>query len=334
MKRQYDAIDVMKYVSALLVICIHTAPFATVAPGFNFVLVQLIARTAVPFYFATSGFFLFKKLFSAESSDRLGILKTYSLRILKLYGIWTLIYLPIIVLNAKNTGNLTNIVYYLRNLLLNGSIYHLWFLPALVVGVWITYFLIDKLKMNIAFILTLVLYLIGMGINVYGAALENIPALSKFYEVFISIFETSRNGIFFAPVFLCIGAYISTMPRLKNKVVFGGLILSILLLCFEVQAISRNGFMNDLTSMYFMLIPFTFFLMQSLMRIKLNLKNAKEIRSMSTLLYVGHIWVVFILNLITPNNLIVGLGAIIISALVAFLLEKLSTTLPILKNLY
>ena len=51
-KKNYAAIDVAKYVSALLVVCIHTYPLYDLSPAANTFLIQAICRFAVPFFFA------------------------------------------------------------------------------------------------------------------------------------------------------------------------------------------------------------------------------------------------------------------------------------------
>lgn len=56
----YPYIDVMRIVASILVVTIHTAPFEMLCPPFDFVLTKIIARLAVPFFFVTSGYFLFK----------------------------------------------------------------------------------------------------------------------------------------------------------------------------------------------------------------------------------------------------------------------------------
>ena len=47
-KKNYAAIDVAKYVSALLVVCIHTYPLYDLSPAANTFLIQAICRFAVP----------------------------------------------------------------------------------------------------------------------------------------------------------------------------------------------------------------------------------------------------------------------------------------------
>ena len=55
-RKTYYALDVAKFISAFLVVCIHTGPLLDVDATGNFILVQILARLAVPFFFVASGF--------------------------------------------------------------------------------------------------------------------------------------------------------------------------------------------------------------------------------------------------------------------------------------
>ena len=50
MKRQYASIDIARYVSALLVVCIHTFPFLEISETFNTYFIHTVCRLAVPFF--------------------------------------------------------------------------------------------------------------------------------------------------------------------------------------------------------------------------------------------------------------------------------------------
>lgn len=58
-KRNLQMIDVMKFISAILVITIHCNPL-TGTPGY--ILTGIIARISVPFFFISSGYILYSKL--------------------------------------------------------------------------------------------------------------------------------------------------------------------------------------------------------------------------------------------------------------------------------
>ena len=56
----YPALDAFRLIAAILVIAIHTSPLSDISSAADFILTRIIARIAVPFFFMTSGFFLFK----------------------------------------------------------------------------------------------------------------------------------------------------------------------------------------------------------------------------------------------------------------------------------
>lgn len=58
-EKGYTGIDGFRLIAAALVVAIHTSPLLLWGETADFVLTGVIARIAVPFFFMTSGFFLF-----------------------------------------------------------------------------------------------------------------------------------------------------------------------------------------------------------------------------------------------------------------------------------
>ena len=84
-KKNYT-IEVFRLISAVLVVAIHTKPFFDI----NFhlgILFQIITNVAVPFFFCISGYFISMKLREKEN-----YIKNYSIKILKLYIFWSIVY--------------------------------------------------------------------------------------------------------------------------------------------------------------------------------------------------------------------------------------------------
>ena len=203
-KKKYAMIDIAKYISALLVVCIHTFPFYEISETLNTYWIQTICRIAVPFFFTTSGFFFFRKWSNDKETNKKNV-KHYLLRLLKIYLIWTVIYLPYSIYDYTRDGfSIMNIISYIRDLVLNGSYYHLWFLPALMTATLIVCFVYSKKGLMTTLKLSLILYIFGYFINVYAPVWEQIPVLSFFYAFFTKVFTTARNGFFFGPLFVSI----------------------------------------------------------------------------------------------------------------------------------
>lgn len=128
MKRQYASIDIARYVSALLVVCIHTFPFLEISETFNTYFIHTVCRLAVPFFFTTSGFFFFRNYDSENEDLNETRLKKALIRLFRIYLIWTIIYLPYTIFDYTHTGfQIKYLFTYVRDFFLNGSYYHLWF---------------------------------------------------------------------------------------------------------------------------------------------------------------------------------------------------------------
>ena len=59
-RTQQPALDRFRLLAAVLVVCIHTSPLSSASPSWDFWLTRVLARTAVPFFFMVSGYFLLK----------------------------------------------------------------------------------------------------------------------------------------------------------------------------------------------------------------------------------------------------------------------------------
>lgn len=294
-KIQFYGLDITKFICALLVITIHTAPLVEIAPNVNFYLVQVTARIAVPFFFLASGFLFFMKLNQAgtwKDGENLDALKRYLIRIGILYLCWSAIYFMFTLLSWLKDGfQWVMLVRYIRDFFLTGSCYHLWFLPSLMVGMVIAYFFYFKTTHRTALISVAVLYFLGMLINVYGNLLNQIPVVSAVYKAYNAVFVTSRNGLFFAPLFLLMGAYFaSTKSILTKRDAFIGMVISFVLLGLEATMLRSFHYMNDLTSLYLFLIPLEFFLFSWVVQLRpKEHKLYPFLRKSSLLIYVSHI---------------------------------------------
>ena len=121
--RRYRGIDLFRIAAALLVVAIHTSPLASYSATADFILTREIARTAVPFFFMASGFFVL-----GDARRTRAFLKKSSI----IYLACIALYLPINVyagrLKELTLGGL------FTQLFFEGTFYHLWYLPAAILG--------------------------------------------------------------------------------------------------------------------------------------------------------------------------------------------------------
>ena len=320
-KVYYKAIDYAKVICAILVVCVHTGPLLSINEEMNFFLVQVLARCAVPFFFLSSAFFFFKKIDRSKDLDEdcnIHALRKYLFHLGRMYLFWSLVYFSIqIVIWIAGGFTMHSFLLYVRDFFFRGSYYHLWFLPALMLGVFLVYTLLSVLKDEEVLFGSLILYGIGMLINVYGDVLKVIPVVGSLLKIYSTIFATARNGFFFAPIFVMMGYYLAQKKLRMNKwILYPGLILSFGLLVFEAYTIKSFGIMNDLTCMYVSLLPLVFILFQVLLTFRSNKKTTPVLRNGSTLLYLSHCYFTFLLQyvpIINENSLLYFIFTMIIS---------------------
>lgn len=276
----FNGIDLIKFFCAFLVFIIHIPPFLNdsfpYANRVNFGLQNCICRIAVPFYFASSGFLLFRKInLQNMDTDRI---RKYCFKILRLLGTWTF-------------------------LLFIGSNVQLWYLGALVVAViFLSLLLKYHIKLRYIILLSIILYIIGLlGDSYYGVIepLKNIKIFDYIISGYDYLFSTTRNGVFMGLIFILIGVlYAHKKIVLTLKTAFIGFIISMLLLTAEVFVIKSFSNPKDF-NMYVFLIPATFFLFHIATHI--NLKNRAiygKLRVIGMLIFYSHIFIMEITKLL------------------------------------
>ena len=153
MKEKQASLDHFRVAAALLVAAIHTSPLASFWAEGDFWLTRVLARLAVPFFFMVSGYFLAKSQWKSLPS----FLKKTAL----LYGISILLYLPLnLYANNVAPGE------WVRAVFLDGTFYHLWYFPAVLLGALVAFGL-SRLRLRASLPLAGLLYLVGLGGDSY-----------------------------------------------------------------------------------------------------------------------------------------------------------------------
>ena len=213
---KFNGLDVMKFICAVLVVMIHITPIPdysdniTASDYINFIIQHGVCRVAVPFYFTTSGFLLFRRM-NLSSPDN-NLIKSYCFKILRLFGTWVF-------------------------LLFIGGNEHLWYLGALVLAVFILskLFVIKGFRIRYLICIALFLYMIGLlGTSWYGL-INHVPIGKGLMDGYLSVFSTTRNGVFFGLVYVLMGALFAHKKIIINfKFAVLGLIASLICLFAEV----------------------------------------------------------------------------------------------------
>ncbi|WP_312108036.1 serine racemase VanT catalytic subunit [Brevibacillus reuszeri] len=284
-KENYGLIDHFKAIAAILVIAIHTGPFTTYNEYADFLFTGIVARLAVPFFFIASGFLLFQKIQGEAAQDRATI-RRYVARIATLYGLAILIYLPINVYAGYFSSDFT--VYTLvKDILFDGTMYHLWYFPALITGVLITFFLYKRFSFPVMLVIAGLLYMIGLLGDSYYGLIEQSDLLHAIYTQMFMLFDYTRNGLFFAPIYLILGAWIAKRPLTgqTRRVMAFGFALSFVLMLIEGILVNQ-GKLPRHDSMYIFLVPSVYFLFSFLLLQKG--RGGPYIRQLTTWIYILH----------------------------------------------
>ena len=272
--------DSVKLFMALLIVAIHVYPFTTISPEFDFFFTHVFCRIGVPFFLMVTGYFVLP-----HAIDDKDTLKKYSIKILKLYGVCILFYLPI-NLYAQSFQDM-GILEIFQTIFFNGTFYHLWYFPALILGLWIVSCLLHSMKKkSLIFGIVFLLYLIGLFGDSYYGVLCNFSFFKWFYDGIFTVFDYTRNGIFYVPIFLCLGYLIRIKSFKKSyKSSFFWFFICMIFMLLEGSILHELGCQKH-DSMYLFLIPVMYFFFSGVQQISRG--NYKNLRTISTVIYVIH----------------------------------------------
>ena len=206
----FGGIDRFRVVAAFLIVGIHTSPLLSFNEDIDFLVVRVFARIAVPFFLMATGFFLQSQSLSGEgSAGRIFAGRVPLTGFLKktgaLYAVATAIFLPVsIYAGYYSEGNTALNIF--RNVVFDGTFYHLWYLPASILGVLLLYLLGRLFPLRAVLVISGLLYTAGLLGDSYYGAVSGAPFLNAVYDFGFSIFSYTRNGLFYAPIFLAMGA--------------------------------------------------------------------------------------------------------------------------------
>lgn len=308
--KHYNGVDLIKFLCAFLIVALHIDPFqgggSVWAERINYWTNNYLTRIAVPFYFVTTGFFLFGKMSLTELN--MAKIKDYCIKILLLRAIWTI-------------------------LLHFGDSYHLWYLDATVVAVvFMTILLHLRLRFCYIALIAGVCYMFGLFGDAYFGltrALNSIPGVS-----IIRIIGDGQNGVFVGFPFVLLGAYFAHhMPKCKAVTAFVGFAVSMACLLAEVFLLEKFSTPLD-HNVYIFLLPAAYFLLA--FACKLELKDRpiyRELRMIGFLVYALHMMVDWVLEIAFALTA-VGVGVnltkyrffltVLITLLIAVLIRRLA----------
>ncbi|GAB6108332.1 serine racemase VanT catalytic subunit [Fusibacter bizertensis] len=326
--KQYGGIDTFKLIAALLVVSIHTSPLWSFSQSGDFLLTRVAARIAVPFFLMVSGFFILPQYLFEKKHD-VRMLMHFLKKATLLYAVAIIIYLPLNLYAGHFKGlNLWDIF---RMVLFDGTFYHLWYLPASILGVLIVYLLGRFFSFKVILGITLGLYGIGLMGDSYFYMISNVPIFSSIFNAMFHVFSYTRNGLFYAPIFLTMGAWFGHADRaLKINISTECFAITMILMALEGLALHHLRWQRH-DSMYLLLLPCMYFLFQLVL--SWDHKARPTLRIASTWIYLIHPLIIVVVrgiakitatsDFLVENSLIHYFTVSILSVIFALLIAQI-----------
>lgn len=281
----YKILDIAKYAAAIMVICIHCNQLFP-QEYLNFFIKNIICRIAVPFFFISSAYFVRK-----GSRTKEGYVKEYLKKLMISYCLWSLVFIPIgldwIHQNLSLAGYLLPFAL-LYGLIHIGTYYHLWYVPAAILTIFLVDKLLKKFSYKNLFVLATLLFAFG-SIESYYGLLQN-GWLKDFFDLLYAIIFTTRSGLLYGMIFTLIGFYIfdnqEKLQSLRRYAPICTIVCAILL-------IMEGSFLYTIVRLdmnfLLMLVPFSFFLFISLLFFPYTPKcETRKFRDLSKYYYFVH----------------------------------------------
>lgn len=296
--KKIKGIEQFRLVAAIMVIAIHTFPFGLIDSTLNILLTLTLFRIAVPFFLLVTGYFV---LGNIVVESRLSSKRRYQLfikRQFKFYLLVTLLYVPLAIFNSNLSLDIS-VLQLIKLFVFEGVVYHLWYFPAVMLGSLIVITMLKYFSLKLTIIVSSLLYIVGVFGDSWYGFIREYDILKNFYEVLFELTGYTRNGIFFVPLFLCIGIYLRKVSQQDINVLeleFFSILFLFILIC-EGYFVHRFSTPKH-DSMYFSL-PFVMLFIFPLISNwypKIHQKFPKE---KSMIMYVIHPWFIAVVYFVS-----------------------------------
>ncbi len=342
--KSYTALDVGKFLCALLILCYHFFSEKGSAPVLLEEALSLYA-VAVALFMTISGFLTFRKVDQLDTFDaRWGYVKKQVKRIFQIYLLWSIPYLLFTVLRWDYaTITPSFLLWKVQGWIFRTTFSTIWFLPSLGTGILLAFFAIEKLPKKVWIPLAVLMYFLSALTGTYSFAGEAIPG----FDGVLAFFKTwaeNRCGLLFAFPLVLLGRCVT---RKRTSLGWKGwAVLSVLSTAgLLAEALTLRHFAgNTGIDNTLMMIPTAFCILQFLLCFPLPEGGyAVMMRKMSVLIFVTQRLFLTVLPAMLPQtvmdrilaNSVVGAlalcgGTIVFSAAIILLSGKIKW----LKNLY
>lgn len=306
MRRQYQGLDVVKFLLALLVAQRHIVQIYFGADSrWRILLNNWLSNLAVPVFFIAAGFLLFGKCSDLDDreKDRKTVFR-YCARILKMYVLWSILYLPVDWYNWYHGERLIGkgLLSWFHSFLVCSTIPQLWYLPALALACFLVWWALDRgVKPQKILLAGSVFLLIGYFSDNWYFNQRFPEGVQKLLAGYRNWFVTPRNGVFYGIFYVALGLWAARSSK-KIPVWCSGIGFFFFLFCMyrEVITISDAG---SNTNFVLFAAPAAYCLFCAATGLCLkDRKMYKRLRGMSQWIYLAHFYFFYFLSWLRPWN--------------------------------
>lgn len=308
----YQNLDILKYISAILIIILHLRPFLNFSNELDLAFNNIITRICVPIFFIITGYFVAKK-----EKENQKYINSYIKKTIPLYLTWSFIYIIFLfcvgikyipeIINFITSLNISLPLLIISTIILlpiiliiallyTGVYYHLWYFPAIIFSLILLQKWKENHKVKYLLIISFILLLFGATETYYGILPLPIKELLSYYYKF---FFTTRNFLFFGLFYVVLGYYMGSKDKLYSKNCFAKLIITFFLLIFEAILLHDTNRLNS--NILLSCVPLTYYLFISTIYITNNMKINFQFGSLSKYYYLIHPMIILILPFIFKN---------------------------------
>lgn len=341
-RKKYAGLDISKFLCALVILFYHFFSEHGPIPALLEDMLSLYA-VCVALFMVISGFLLYDKLLLIDDEkERWNVVKKQVIRILRVYLIWSVPYLIYSILRWDfNSISLSFVLWQIQGWVFGSTFYTIWFMPALAIGMLISFYTIEKLPKALAFILAGFAYVIGSLNLTYDFLVSNFSwyeGLHRFVEVWMN---GARGQFLFGFPLVTLG-YVVAKNKEKFKLVSSGLLAVAFMGGLLAEALILRRFIGHTgIDMLVLMIPATFFITGFLISIPIPwFDGCSWMRKMSVLIFMSQrVFLTVLPSLfVTINKLydtqyvafIVACGGTILFSIIVVFLSRKYNVLKIL----
>lgn len=295
----FFVMDILKFVFCIFVIALHCGIFSTKETLYYWIEKGLF-RLAVPYFMLCSGFLFAKKL-EENPGDIKKCTVHFSKRLLKMLLVFEPLSIVLqgilFVLDGESGFSIAcniiqSVVFY--------PFGALWYIQAILVGVWILYFFhVKGVPSKAIDIISTILFLIALVCNSYYFVIEN-TAIAAVVNGYLRIAVSSRNGVFYGLFMVWMGMKVYRFHRkahMDSRTLLLGVLFCYGLYLVELWLLMGKTMKGD-GSLFVMLIPTSALLLLFSANFKSMNRKTVLLRNLSTGMYLLHRQVLYVLTIV------------------------------------